>query len=34
MHKTEKMVKHTLNPIQDGHFRGCLRMGGQKGHPL
>ena len=33
MHKTEKMVKHTLNPIQDGHFRGCLRMGGQKGHP-
>ena len=24
----------SFNPIQDGHFGGCSRMGGQKGSPL
>ena len=30
-------IKHSLNPIQDGPFRGCSRMGSgglQKGPPL
>ena len=28
------MISQISNPIQDGHFRGCSRMGGSKKTPL
>ena len=28
------LILNALNPIQDGHFRGCLRMGGSQKAPL
>ena len=30
---TLRLIQLSLNPIQDGHFRGCSRMGGETKRP-